>query len=406
MERILGAASVEETPPENAGTTPTRALPPEEEIFSQERILTVRYKVYIAILAIIAGIGALELFPAMQGKYNSAHSSYDQARLEVANLTAKKASNAQNKVYLEQIESHQATLERCLNDEDTSACTALPESRNVSYKGKTVKDFSVPVSYLQLNSLYTPKMPIDEKKVLRNLNEYLIRDGIVQGVNVKNGDIISIDIGDPEPVDGSSVFFSVPIAFSIEFDRVGDLISFVRNVEKKLITDPQDRILYKIQEVGYDIVASNESQTTDIAMIAYYYYDPRFPDMSGTPPLQKGGGDAGAGGSDAPTESTVAMSEECGDFPERLKACTPYSCNFTHPLTQETMRREIHGEINGKCRYTESMPNDGEMICDYTESQRKVAGEYYAAALKGNVSTTDTDNPLQQFTNDGVCKIS
>jgi hypothetical protein len=283
MDRILGATTGEQAPktaPESSAPLST-GTPPEEELFSQERIVTVRYKVYSAILVVLFAIGAMELFPAMQSKYAAAHSSYNQTKGEISNLITKKSGYEQDKKYLEQIESNQTTLEKCLNDADATACTSLPETWNVEYKGKTVKDFSVPLSYLQLNSLSTPKMPIDEKKVLRNLNEYLIREGeTIQGVNARNGDIRSIHIGDPEPVEGSAVFFSVPISFSIEFDRVGDLISFVHNVEKRLITIPQDRILYKIQEVGYDIVASNKSQITNLAMIAYYYYDPRFPELT------------------------------------------------------------------------------------------------------------------------------
>jgi hypothetical protein len=80
-------------------------------------------------------------------------------------------------------------------------------------------------------------------------------------------------------VNGSTVFFSVPLTFSIEFDRVEDLISFVRNVEKKLISFPNDRILYKIQEVSYDVVSSTQPQTTTLEMIAYYYHDSRFAEM-------------------------------------------------------------------------------------------------------------------------------
>ncbi|MDR3169543.1 MAG: hypothetical protein LBU27_07520 [Candidatus Peribacteria bacterium] len=190
-----------------------------------------------------------------------------------------KAEYALDKANLEKIEANQATLETCLNEENSQACTSLPDNWNVEYKGKTIKDFSIPLSYLQLHSLYTEKMPIDEQKVLRNLNEYLIRDGIVQGVAVKNGDIKSIHIGDAEAVNGSAIFFSVPLTFSIEFDRVEDLISFVRNVEKKLISFPNDRILYKIQQVSYDIVTSTQPQTTTLEMIAYYYHDSRFADV-------------------------------------------------------------------------------------------------------------------------------
>ncbi|MDR0369697.1 MAG: hypothetical protein LBH96_04215 [Candidatus Peribacteria bacterium] len=274
MNRILGTPTIEQAPEKESKVTSVDST--DEEIFSQERIVTVRYKVYIAILIVLATIGVLDLFPTIMAKKDAANSAYKQAKSEVVALNAQKTANEMDKSYLQQIESNQATLEQCLNDENATTCASLPDTRNVEYKGKMIPDLSIPLSYLQLNSLYTPKMPIDEKKVLRNLNEYLIREGIVQGVKARNGDILSINIGDPEPVEGSSVFFSVPISYAIEFDRVGDLISFVRNVEKKLITIPKDRILYKIQEIGYDIVASNESQTTDISMVAYYYYDPRF----------------------------------------------------------------------------------------------------------------------------------
>jgi hypothetical protein len=39
-------------------------------------------------------------------------------------------------------------------------------------------NYSVPLSYLQTNSLYNEKMPVDEKRVLKNLNEYLIKQDI------------------------------------------------------------------------------------------------------------------------------------------------------------------------------------------------------------------------------------
>jgi len=56
------------------------------------------------------------------------------------------------------------------------------------------------------------------------------------------------------------------------------LTGFLHNVEKKLINDSEDRILYKIQSVSYDIVTNDEPQKTDISMIAYYYHDDKFND--------------------------------------------------------------------------------------------------------------------------------
>jgi hypothetical protein len=60
---------------------------------------------------------------------------------------------------------------------------------------------------------------------------------------------------------------------------VNDLTDFLHNVEKKLIQNSEDRILYKIQAVSYDIVTNDEPQITDISMIAYYYHDERFDDQ-------------------------------------------------------------------------------------------------------------------------------
>ena len=46
-----------------------------------------------------------------------------------------------------------------------------------------------------------------------------------------------------------------------------------------MIDNREDRILYKIQSVSYDVVSNDEPQITDISMIAYYYHDERFDDL-------------------------------------------------------------------------------------------------------------------------------
>jgi hypothetical protein len=287
LDRIMGNPTPSSSPTSSsASSNPFDEAPivaPVDDLLPQTRIVTVRYKVYSAIIVVLLAILFISWLPQMQDTFTATHSVYDQTQQQLQDLAKQKIIAQEDERYLHEIETNQTTLENCLNNEDGEACATLPVARNVEYKGKTIKDFSIPLSYLQLNSLYTPKMPVDEKKVLRNLNEYLIRDGVVQGVSVKNGDITRIAIGDVSAVGGSSVFFSVPIDLSIKFERVRDLISFVRNVEKKLISIPEDRILYKVKEVGYDIVASDQPQTTDISMTAYYYHDPRFQNVSEVP---------------------------------------------------------------------------------------------------------------------------
>ena len=141
-------------------------------------------------------------------------------------------------------------------------------------------DLSIPLSYLQTSSLWNEKMPVDEKRVLRNLNEYLIKQDITWNDRRRVWDILKINIGDPEPVEWwDDHFFMVTVDVEIEFSTVNDLTDFLHNVEKKLIQNSEDRILYKIQAVSYDIVTNDEPQVTDISMIAYYYHDERFDDQ-------------------------------------------------------------------------------------------------------------------------------
>ena len=112
-------------------------------------------------------------------------------------------------------------------------------------------------------------------------------------------------------------------------------------------------------------------------------------------------------------------------FPDKLNSCTKYKTKFVHPLTGETLEKEILGIINGKCNYVEQMPNGGKMECKFTESIRIAAVKYYkdvAAAESAETSvmnlgsgeqkTTSTidgkvvENPLQEALNSGICVIS
>ena len=116
----------------------------------------------------------------------------------------------------------------------------------------------------------------------------------------------------------------------------------------------------------------------------------------------------------------------CDVFPDKLDACEPFSCEFEHPFTGEMMEKEVIGLVNGKCQYTEEMPNNGRMDCEYTESMRKAAAQYYRDVAEaesvgtsvnadlgsGDVETTYTidgkevENPLQEAMTNGQCTIS
>jgi len=116
----------------------------------------------------------------------------------------------------------------------------------------------------------------------------------------------------------------------------------------------------------------------------------------------------------------------CDAFLDMLTSCTKYRCQFIHPLTGETMGKEILGMIDGKCNYVEQIPNGGKMECKYTESFRKIIAQYYkdmeyaeSIGFEANINLgsgeqitkytidgKEVANPLQEATDTGICVIS
>ena len=124
--------------------------------------------------------------------------------------------------------------------------------------------------------------------------------------------------------------------------------------------------------------------------------------------------------------ATVSIAANCNNFQSKLSVCAQLKWQFVHPFTGSTMEKEVVGIVAGKCKYVEQMPNNGQMECNYTESQRIAASNFYTAAAAGtsaggNVkidlgtgetevgSTIDdevVENPLQTYLEDGTCVIS
>lgn len=108
-------------------------------------------------------------------------------------------------------------------------------------------------------------MVINEKVLLTNINEYLLKESN----GSSNGTISKIAIGEPTQYAGNLRY--VPLKLSITFDNKDSLLSFLDNVETKILPDPAFRVLYKITNVSYDIANYTTQQSVDIDLNAYYY---------------------------------------------------------------------------------------------------------------------------------------
>lgn len=111
-------------------------------------------------------------------------------------------------------------------------------------------------------------------------------------------------------------------------------------------------------------------------------------------------------------------------FADKLNECTKDKVTFKHPITGDTLEKEILGVVDGKCSYVEQMPNNGKMECKYNESERKAMAQYYKdtvsadsigisvnadsdkTSVKYTINGKEADNPLQEMMDGGVCIIS
>lgn len=110
-------------------------------------------------------------------------------------------------------------------------------------------------------------------------------------------------------------------------------------------------------------------------------------------------------------------------FADKLNSCTMHKISFKHPLTEETLEKEILGIVDGKCVYAEQMPNNGSMECEYSEGDRKVVAQYYKdtanaesfdtkaqlgsenQTVKYKIDGKEVDNPIQTALDKGTCVV-
>lgn len=226
-------------------------------LITTSRVVSIRYRIYFIVLALVLVIFGNSILLPARDTYQSTHANLADMNLQLSSFETKKMQADADKSFIQKIESQQENIISCLNTR--ANCASIDESlRN---------NFSFARSYIQLNNLTDSKMAVNEKILLANINEYLLRDAD----KAKNGVVNKISIGDPQQFFWN--LFYVPLKLNITFTTKDALLSFIDNVEKKVLADINYRVLYKIDKINYDIANYTVQQQVDINMNAYYYTD-------------------------------------------------------------------------------------------------------------------------------------
>lgn len=236
-------------------TKPQQVSDQNQVMITTSRVVGIRYRVYFLVLLVaVLLFGNYLLLPAWDA-FQLVRAEYQSISLQVDGFATKKLQMDADKDLIAKMEAQQNIIVSCLNER--VSCKDIDESiRN---------NFGFARSYIQLNNLTDPKMIINERVLLANINDYLLRD--VTGN--KNGVINKIAIGEPKQFQDN--LWYVPVVLSITFDNKNSLLSFLSNVETKILPDPNYRVLYKIDNVSYDIANYTSQQSVDVDLNAYYY---------------------------------------------------------------------------------------------------------------------------------------
>ncbi len=222
------------------------------------RVVNIRYRIYFIILILVLIVFGNNILLPSWDTYQNLQTQVDAVDIQIADFDIKKLKAETDKQLIQKIETQQADIVSCLNTRTN--CTSIDPSLRTN--------FSFARSYIQLNNLTDPKMFINEKILLANINEYLLKDSVTK---TKNGLINRIVIGESKQFFWN--LFYVPLKLNITFDTKDTLLSFIDNIEKRVLSDENYRVLYKIDKVNYDIANYVTQQQVDIDLNAYYYTD-------------------------------------------------------------------------------------------------------------------------------------
>ena len=227
---------------------------------STARVVWVRYRFYtVILLLLIFVIWYSYLLPSYE-KYENKKIELSNVELQLSSFQTKRVKYESNIWLVDTIKNVEPQVIECVNT--LKWCKELPDI--------VKNNFSVVRSYLLLTEMSNNKMSLDEKKILANIDWFLLkRDSINVNYKINNWTLNKITIWEKEKFNENLYF--VPIELSITFSDKSGLMSFIDNAEKKIPVQEDLRILYKIEKINYDIVNYDEPQESTVFMYWYFY---------------------------------------------------------------------------------------------------------------------------------------
>lgn len=234
----------------------------EQISISTARVSSIKYRLYVLVFLALIIVGVVDYILPSREKTLWLKVIIADKQQQITNFLDKKSQYEKDKDLISLIETNESKIISCVNYK--TECTAITQE---------IRDnFGFARSYLQLNNLHDAKMEINEKILLANINEYLLKKVSQNKDDIeKIWKINSISLWESKVV--MSQLYSIPIRLEASFANKDYLLTFIENVDKNVLEAKSYRILYKIDEINYNIMEYDEEQVVDIKMHAFYYQE-------------------------------------------------------------------------------------------------------------------------------------
>ena len=143
-----------------------------------------------------------------------------------------------------------------------SGCNELSET--------ATDNLQLAINYLQMQNLSNNVLVVDEKVILRNINDYLSikAEQTNESNSRRNATVNAITINDPIVFHDN--FYRVPVTVELTATNKENILSFLHNVEKRIANNPANRVWYTIDKVAYDVANYDKEQPVIVDMSAFY----------------------------------------------------------------------------------------------------------------------------------------
>lgn len=229
-----------------------------DEIMTVSRIVQVRYRFYAVWILLLILIVLFRLFLPTLDKYDAKKAEALDLRKNLESLEAREKQYQESIWFVENVNQNALQIVDCVNKWES--CEGLGEIKD--------KELLLAKSYLLTQNLDDEKMDVDERKIIENIDMFLLKLEPFSNNSFVNGNLSRISIWDKELVDW---LYVVPVQLDITFDDKESLLAFINNIEKYMPENEELRVLYKIDKITYDVVNSDEPQDTTVYMNLYYY---------------------------------------------------------------------------------------------------------------------------------------